>query len=178
MTVLLLMYGCALPGSSVIRVPGDAMVISGVPRYSHRAFHCGPAALASVLNYWSKRAGLEERESPEEIAAAIYSEGARGTLGLDLELYASHLGYSTRQYSGSFDDLRSHAARGRPLIIFVDYGYSVYQRNHFMVVTGYNESGIVVLSEGQPLYISVAQLEKPWEKTGNWTLLIEPSSPP
>lgn len=178
MAVLLLLYGCAVQDSGAIRVPDDAALIAEVPRYSHQAFYCGPAALAGVLNYWNSRSGSEEREDPEKIAAALYSEGARGTLGLDLELYAAQRGYVTRQYSGSIDDLRVQAVRGSPLIILVDYGFSVYQRNHFMVVTGYNDAGIVVHSEGRQLFIPSAQLERPWKKTGYWTLLIEPSFSP
>ena len=96
--------------------------------------------------------------------------------------------------SGSIRDLREEAGlrnravlrepcrpqggvdRGEPAIIFVDYGALLYEANHFMVVTGYTQDGVIVNSghrENQP--ITKGELEKIWKRNGYWTLVVKPS---
>jgi ABC-type bacteriocin/lantibiotic exporter with double-glycine peptidase domain len=111
----------------------------------------------------------------EEIIKEIYSPTARGTLTIDLELYARMLGFSVQQYSGNINDLRSAVDKGVPPVILVDYGFSIYQVNHFMVVTGYTEKGII-LNTGRERnkIIFNEELFGIWGKTGFWTLVIKP----
>jgi ABC-type bacteriocin/lantibiotic exporter with double-glycine peptidase domain len=62
-----------------------------------------------------------------------------------------------------------------PLIILVDYGFSVYEANHFMVVTGYTKNGVLVNSgrkENQE--ILEGELARIWKKTDYWTLVVTP----
>ncbi len=70
--VLPLLFSCA--GVPDVRESTAPRIIENVPYYAQEAYQCGPASLASVLNYW--RVGV----SPEDIAAEIYSESAKGTL--------------------------------------------------------------------------------------------------
>ena len=55
----------------------------------------------------------------------------------------------------------------------VDYGFSLYQQNHFMVVVGYSEQGILAhTGRAKEKGIPWDDFIKSWEKTGYWTLLI------
>ena len=57
-----------------------------------------------------------------------------------------------------------------PLIILVDYGFSVYEANHFMVVTGYTKSGVLVNSgKKENQEISEGELARIWKKTTTGT---------
>ncbi len=152
----------------------DAQVID-VPFFRQDAYQCGPSALAAVVNYWYMKTQSNKYLSHKEIIKEIYSPTARGTLTIDLELYAEKLGFSVQQYSGNIDNLKALIDRGMPPIIFVDYGFSVYQVNHFMVVTGYTEKGII-LNTGRERnkIISNEELIRIWKKTGFWTLVIKP----
>ena len=155
----------------------DATIIKDVPFFSQEAHQCGPAALATVMNYWYEKMGTDKRTDPGQIAAAIYSPSAGGVLGLDLEMYARKKGFRTEQYSGSLDDLKERIDRGIPVLIFVDYGFLSYQVNHFMVATGYTKGRIIVNSghrQNQP--VPDGELEKIWKKNGHWTLVVEPSA--
>jgi predicted double-glycine peptidase len=143
--------------------------IQNVPFYPQEEYQCGPASLAGVLNYW----GLEA--SPEEIAAEIYSKSAKGTLNIDMGLYVERRGLKARQYRGSFEDIKSKIDSGYPLIVLVDEGFLVYQKNHFMVVIGYGGEGILVNSgREQHKFIPVKDFLKSWERTKFWTLVITP----
>ncbi len=176
LVLLLLLLMAHASCATVITHPRDAVMIPNVPFFSQEAYQCGPTALAIVLDYWHRKTASGKWVTPDEIASRIYSPSARGVLGLDLELYARKQGFETRQYAGTMEDLRHNVNEGVPSIIFVDYGLSVYEVHHFMVVTGYARDGFVVNSgRRENQFISEGELEKIWKKNGYWTLVLKPS---
>jgi len=165
--VLLLLFSCT--GTPDIKESTASQIIEGVPFYPQEAYQCGPVSLACVLNYW--RTGV----SPEDVAGEIYSESAKGTLDIDMILYAERKGLKARQYKGSADDIKRNIDLGCPLIVLVDYGFWVYQQNHFMVVVGYNKNGIFANSGRDQLkFIPFKVFLKSWKRTSFWTMLIRP----
>jgi predicted double-glycine peptidase len=157
-------------------VEPEGAAVRGVPFFSQEAYQCGPAALATVMDYWYGKSGKDTWITPEQIAADIYSPSAKGVLGFDLVRYARAHGFQTEQYEGSLSDLRRRIYAGDPVIVLVDYGFSLYERNHFMVVTGYTNRGVIVNSgrrEGQ--VISEGEMEKIWRKNRHWGLALRPS---
>ncbi len=143
-------------------------IIENVPFYPQETYQCGPASLAGVLNYW----GINI--TPDDIAKEIFSESAKGTLNIDMILYAQSKGLDAAQYKGNMNDLKKNIDSGYPVIVLVDYGLSLYQANHFMVVVGYNEYGVTVNSgKDKGKFISTEDFLKAWEKTNYWTLLIK-----
>jgi ABC-type bacteriocin/lantibiotic exporter with double-glycine peptidase domain len=144
-------------------------MIQNVPFYPQEEYQCGPVSLAGVLTYWNINV------SPEEIASEIYSKSARGTLNIDMGLYAQKRGLKARQYRGNFEDIKRKIDSGYPLIVLVDEGFLVYQKNHFMVVVGYGGEGILANSgREQHKFIPFKEFLRSWERTKFWTLLITP----
>ncbi|OHE59241.1 MAG: hypothetical protein A2Z47_07630 [Thermodesulfovibrio sp. RBG_19FT_COMBO_42_12] len=144
-------------------------IIENVPFYPQETYQCGPASLAGVLNYW----GINI--IPDDVAKEIYSEAAGGTLNIDMILYAQRKGLNAIQYKGSTEDLKKNVESGYPVIVLVDHGFSVYQINHFMVVVGYNEHGLIVNSgKDKGKFISAEDFVNAWKKANFWTLLIKP----
>ena len=166
--------GCTGKISGSTYLQEKVQVIQEVPFYEDTNYQCGPSSLASVMNYWYAKRHSFTHVTPEKISSEVYSKGARGTLGMDLEFYAKKSGFQTMQYSGSIDDLRNNILNEIPIIILVDYGAFFYQRNHFMVVTGYSSDGIIVHSGSEEKTISLNELKKIWEKTRFWTLIVKP----
>ncbi len=166
-SLFLLLFSCA--GPPKIQEPRKARVIENVPFYAQEAYQCGPASLAGVLNFW----GL--KDSPADIAAEIFSKKARGTLDMDMVFYAERKGLRSSQYSGSMEDLGKNIDSGYPLIVLVDEGFWVYQKNHFMVVLGYGERGLIANS-GKEQYKLIPEdlFLRTWEKAKFWTLRITP----
>ena len=167
-----ILFAFASGCTTVSPVPGgqkenDTHIIRNMPFYPQEDFQCGPASLAAVLNYW----GISV--TPEQVAQDVYSNSAKGTLNIDMLLYARSRGLAASQYSGTLDDLREKIDSGRPLIVLVDYGFSIVQVNHFMVVVGYSERGVIANSGRDEMkFIPVEDFLNTWEKTRFWTLLI------
>ncbi len=146
-------------------------IIYNVPFFPQDIYKCGPASLASVLNYF----GINV--SPEDIADEIFSRGARGTLTVDMVLYAEKKGMFVKQYSGNLDDIRQNIDSNNPFIVLVDYGIYFYQKSHFMVIVGYNEKGVIVNSgRKKEHFISYDDFSRIWKRTNFWTLLIKNKS--
>ena len=144
------------------------VVIRNVPFYPQEAYQCGPASLAGVFNY------LDLRTTPERIAEDVFSKSAGGTLTIDMVLYARKMGFSAIDYSGGIRDLREKINAGFPVIVMVDDGFWVWQKNHFMVVVGYNGYGVLVNSgRDEKEFIRNDRFLKIWKKTGFWSLWIK-----
>jgi ABC-type bacteriocin/lantibiotic exporter with double-glycine peptidase domain len=167
---LMVIAVCMASCSSVqgIHESSTNTIIKDVPFYAQESYQCGPASLATVMNY------LKVMVKPEEIAEDIYSKSAHGTLNLDMVFYARRKGLSALQYKGNLSDIHKNIADGNPLIVMVDYGFSFYEARHFMVIVGYNEAGIIVNSgKMKDHFIPEKEFLKTWEKTNYWTLLIQ-----
>ncbi len=165
--LIFLLYSCAGVG----HVPKDSQthLIEDVPFYPQSTYQCGPASLAGVLNFWGVRVTLDE------IAEEIYSRSARGTLNIDMVLYAQRHGLKAIHYEGSMEDLKRKIDSGYPIIVLVDYGFFSIQANHFMVVIGYNEDGVIANSgKNREKFIPKKDFLRSWKKTKFWTLLIRP----
>lgn len=146
---------------------GPEVIINSIPFYPQKEYQCGPSALAGVLNYYGVNV------SPEEIASEIYSKSARGTLDMDMLFYVEKKGLKAEKYRGSLNDLRERIKAGHPLIVLVDYGYGPFQANHFMVIVGYNKSGVFANSGMEERkFIPNEDFLRVWDRTGNWTLLV------
>lgn len=165
---LVVVFSCA----TLDNIPESTQphIIENVPFYPQKTYQCGPASLAGVLNYW------EINVSPNDIVEETYSKSAKGTLNIDMVLYAQGKGLNAIQYKGDMEDLKKNIDLGYPLIVLVDYGFSIYQVNHFMVVIGYNEHGVIVNSgKDKGKFIAEKDFIKTWGKTNYWTLLIKKS---
>jgi len=147
----------------------NEIVINNVPFFPQEDYQCGPASLAGVLRYWGADIAVED------IKGEIFSRSARGTLTMDMLLYAQKKGFAALQYAGSIDDLKSQVRAGHPLIVLVDYGFFVYRVDHFMVVIGFDDEGVIVNSgKSEKAYVSNEDFLKTWKRTNNWTLWIKP----
>jgi predicted double-glycine peptidase len=154
-----------------VKEGGNARLIENIPFFPQEDYQCGPASLAGVLNYW----GISV--TPDDIAKEIFSESARGTLNIDMILYAQSKGLNALQYKGNLEDLKKNIESDYPVIVLVDYGFSIYQVNHFMVVIGYNNRGLIVNSgKDKEKIISEEDFLHIWKRTNYWMLLMKPVS--
>jgi ABC-type bacteriocin/lantibiotic exporter with double-glycine peptidase domain len=167
-SALLLMASCATSGLPPFSPPSGSARLDHVPFFAQVDYECGPASLAGVLNYYGRKV------TPEQVAAAIFRFNIRGTVTLDMVLYARDQGLSANWYDGSVDDLVRAVNAGVPIIVMVDYGFFRISKNHFMVVVGYDPEGIIANSgASRETLILWKDFLPTWERAKCWTLRIE-----
>lgn len=172
LAVLICLTGCA---TTMVPLTEDAKIIEKVPFFEQDDFQCGPAALATTINYWHRKNKTKEQLKTDTIIGAIFNMKAKGVLTLDLELYARELGFNSLQYSGTIEELQRNIDENIPVIILVDYGRGFFQQNHFMVVKGYMRDGIILNSGGRENLVMLNEsLLKIWKKTSYWMLVVKP----
>lgn len=151
--------------------PSRASMIRGVPFFPQDKLMCGPASLASVLNYHGIEVGAEE------VARAVYNASLRGTLTMDLLLYAKAKGLNAQYYSGGLPDLKEKVMEGTPLVVFLNLGFNLYPIGHYIVVTGFSDAyGVIIAHSGleKDKVITYREFVNAWEKTDFSTLLVTP----
>lgn len=143
-----------------------------VPFFPDSTDQCGPSALASVLAYWGKP------ETPESLRREIYLARLKGSLTVDLLLAAESRGLAAETLNAGLARVRAELDAGRPLIAFVNAGYSFYPAGHYLVLTGYDDRRRCVYAHSgrkRDLRISYVKFSRQREKTNQWTLLIQPA---
>jgi ABC-type bacteriocin/lantibiotic exporter with double-glycine peptidase domain len=162
--------GCVLAGAPAAEPSAGAIYIRDVPFHVQQTYHCGPASLAAVLNYWG------DSSSPADIATAIYSPRLRGTLGVDMWRYAQgrHLRADMRR--GSLDELNRLIRQNVPAIAFLNLGNEWLPVPHFVVVVGLDpEASAVITYNGRQRnsLIPYDTFVQAWAKTNYWTLVVQ-----
>lgn len=165
--------GLSLGGCAAPRVAPAAQRSArlDVPFVAGSGNRCGPATLASVLQYWGLSVG------PGELKKVVYLPRVRGALPSDLVLAAQAHGLQAEAYAGDLDDLREKLAAGEPVIVFLRLGRPWYPSRRFAVVTGYDDArGGVFARSGQARerFVSYPRFLRAWDKTGRWTLVVRP----
>lgn len=167
----LLFFGCAWgpAGPRGFTPPSGSERVENVPFHPQTAFQCGPASLAGVLNYYGDPA------SPGEIADAVFRREIRGTVSLDMVLFARERGFSATFYEGSVENIVDAVDEDEPLVVMVDSGLGPVSLCHYMVLVGYTGEGVVVNSgrsreELMPWGVFLSK----WQRTKNWTLRVVP----
>ena len=153
----------------------NALYVKQVPFYPQTQYQCGPASLATVLNYWGRHV------TPEQIAQEIYRPGMKGTLSLDLWQYAKAQDFQASVRQGSWEFLETQVSRERPIIAFLNLGFRQVPLGHFLVVVGVdpdNKSVIAYSGVEKNQRIPFDRFKEAWEKTNYWSLLIEPQPGP
>jgi len=79
-------------------------------------------------------------------------------------------------FRGEWRDLRSHIAKGRPLIAGLKPKHAP---GHYVVIVGVDPQDAAVLvndpERGKLLRMDRSEFEKVWQGTDNWTLLAVPN---
>jgi ABC-type bacteriocin/lantibiotic exporter with double-glycine peptidase domain len=173
-SLLFILGACSTPDKVNGRESWETLpyrLIENVPFFTQSDFQCGPSSLAGVLNYYGKNI------SPSKIAERIFKEKVRGTLSIDLALFARDQGLVAEWYTGDMRDLRKNIDRNRPLIAMVDLGWGPVQKPHYLVVVGYGPKGVIVNSGAhQHKLVAWNRFQNQWNRSYLWTLRIHPET--
>jgi predicted double-glycine peptidase len=171
-----LVYIVCLCGFVFAATPG---VWLDVPFIKQEKDGCGAATIAMVMQYWLKQKSrpVDSSADPVAIQRALYSTAEHGIRAKDMERYFQQHGYQTFIFTGKWDDLKQHLAKGRPLIVTIKPS-ALETSLHYVVVVGVDsEKNLLLLNDAAQrklLKQDRAAFEKQWSAVGQWTLLALP----
>jgi ABC-type bacteriocin/lantibiotic exporter with double-glycine peptidase domain len=168
--VAVMVMAAAAASALPTRAPLVSYHIAGVPLAESRRDECGPSALAAVLQYHG------ERVSAADIGREIDLPGYHGALNLDLLLWARTRGYPAWAGEGSVGSLQQALARGLPVICMVRRRGRAVDRNHFVVVRGYDnerQEWFVDEGKGGEETVGAGDFARDWAECGRWMLVVE-----
>jgi predicted double-glycine peptidase len=151
-----------------------------VPFIAQSKEGCGSASVAMVMQYWLSRQQQDAGEAAQEpvIYRALYSRKAGGIYASDLESYLRGHGFRTFVFRGTWNDLRHHLEKGRPLLVALQPAKGAPL--HYVVVAGMDWNGNLVMVNdpaGRKLMKREQRsFEQEWASAGNWTLLALPQA--
>jgi len=178
---ILLLVSCAGPSAEVLRAAvaaaPDAGIVLSVPFFPQEEYQCGPAAIASVLAYWGLPA------DPGVVAEAIYLPHLKGTLSLDLLLYAERRGLRATLLPQNADALRAALRAGRPVIALLNVGSRLVPTWHYVVLVGYADGARAFLAHDgrhRERVFPYDEFAWRWQASSHWALVVErpPGGPP
>lgn len=116
--------------------------ISHVPVIPQKDYHCGPAALATVMQFQGKSI------TAEEAAGELFHKKLKGSFFTEMKGRARREGFlalEVNDLESAFAEIRD----GNPIIILENNGFRFFPQWHFSVLTGIRPEGPdVVLHRG------------------------------
>jgi tetratricopeptide (TPR) repeat protein len=146
--------------------------LTEVPFFPQQKYHCGPAALAGVMNY----RGLDV--TPEQIAELVYVPELEGSLQVEVVAAARQFDLLPVKLDGRLESLLREVAAGNPVFLLQNLGLDLYPVWHYEILIGYDFSHReMILRSGVNRRVarSFALFEKTWQRAGYWALAVVPT---
>jgi hypothetical protein len=171
-----LLHGCAswTPQTKALaenRPAGIPMVreLVEVPFFPQTDYHCGPAALATVM----VASGV--KITPEELAPQVYLPERKGSLQVEMLAAARRHGLVSYQLPPTYAALVREIAAGTPVILLQNLGFK--EGWHYAVAVGYDwDNGMLQLRSGrnERQELPFAMNEMAWRRSGYWAMVAVP----
>jgi hypothetical protein len=142
-----------------------------VPFFPQTPYHCGPAALATVL----VDAGLPA--SPEALADTVFLPAREGTLQTEMLAGARRQGALAYRLPGDLSALLKEIAAGHAVVVLQNLGLAIAPRWHYAVLVGYDlERRELVLRSGTTRreLMGLSTFEHTWARGGHWAFVALP----
>jgi len=168
-----LLAGCAAPRVSALIESRPASLpvraeVAGVPFHAQEAYQCGPASLATVVQFAGKAV------SPEALVAQVYVPARKGSLQPEMLAATRRHGLAAYEVAPELEALLREVAAGTPAVVLQNLGLDWVPQWHYAVVVGYDlDERVVVLRSGttRRLVMSLDTFERTWARGGHWAML-------
>lgn len=171
-----LLAGCTSLGISprIPPAPDDLpslVELDETPFFPQEKYHCGPAALATLLQHRNIPA------TPESLDRLTYLPKRKGSLQIELAATARQQGLLVYPLSGELYDLLREVAAGNPVLILQNRAFKWFPKWHYAVVIGYDlERKLLILRSGRKRrwITEFTTFMNTWNRAGNWALVALP----
>ncbi len=142
-----------------------------VPFYPQQKYQCGPAALATVINYY------QQSTSPEQLLPMVYIPQLKGSLQAEMLAAVRQYKLLAIEQDGQLNSILSEVAAGHPVLVLQNLGYGFYPFWHYAVIVGYdleNQQLIMRSGEIKRLVRPFGVFERTWERSSYWSVVVIP----
>lgn len=140
----------------------------GVPFFPQTPYHCGPAALATVLVH----AGISV--TPEALAETVFLPAREGALQAEMLAATRRAGLLAVPLQPQLAVLLREIAAGQPVVILQNLGLAFAPRWHYAVAVGYDlGTREIVLRSGatEREFMGFALFERTWARGAHWAFV-------
>lgn len=176
LTVLL--AGCAVQTETLRRAPPAGLAsrveLTATPFFPQTEYHCGPAALATVLSGWPD---IGREATPARLGEEVFLPARTGTLQIEMIAGARRHGAVATRLPGTLEALLRELQAGHPVVVLQNLGLSWYPAWHYAVLIGYDlDAGDVFLRSGttERLALPMRTFEHTWVRAGSWAFVALP----
>lgn len=171
LAAVLLLSACATAPRSTLPSGAPAIELAEVPFFPQEDYHCGPAALAEVLQ-WT---GVDV--TPEALAPRLMIPARLGTLQIELLAQTRAQGRVPYEIPGDLGAVYRELAAGRPVLILQNLALDWSPMWHYAVVIGMDPAArTVILRSGRERrkVVDAAVFERTWARSDKWAMLALP----
>ena len=168
---VLLLAGCMPVPRTETTTSLPAIELREVAFFPQEQYQCGPAALATVLD-WSGVA-----VTPEALVPDLMIPARKGSLQIELQAQARARERVPYPFQGNLKILYAELAAGHPVLVLQNLAFNWSPVWHYAVVVGMNpEQGTITLRSGRDPRRVVDQtvFERTWARAQFWALLVLP----
>ena len=146
----------------------ERVELSDTPFFPQTEYHCGPAALATVLG----ATGVDT--TPDELTPYVYLPERQGSLQIDIVATTRRYERLPYELVGGLDALFAEVANNNPVLVMQNLGLDWFPQWHYAVVIGYDlKQETITLRSGEKKrhVVSIYTFDKTWERAQRWGLV-------
>lgn len=144
--------------------------------FPQKAYQCGPAALATVLD------SQQIKIHPDQLVDKVYIPGRKGSLQIEMIATARSYGLMPYKLAPELSDILKEVDSGRAVLVFQNLAFEWVPRWHYAVVVGYDLTAQqLVLRSGtdKRRLVSFNNFEQTWQRAKHWSyVLVQPGQIP
>jgi len=145
--------------------------LTHVPFYPQKKYHCGPAALAAML----EDSGITI--SPGDLVPEIYIPVRQGSLQIEILAATRNHGRIAYRIDGNLSSLFKEVSAGNPVLTLQNLGLSWAPTWHYAIVVGFDLTNKkVILRSGMEKrhQTSLDTFEHTWARSDFWGIVVLP----
>ncbi|WP_029936288.1 PA2778 family cysteine peptidase [Thiomicrospira pelophila] len=171
---LLLVTGCATsPQTQKLLAQSSSSFnsteLTDVPFYPQTQYQCGPAALATVMQYRGRDV------QPDELVSQVYIPEKKGSLQIEMIAASRKQGLMPYPLAPKLSALLNELEAGNPVLVMQNLGLDWYPVWHYAVAVGYDldKQDLILRSAETKRWISdLSTFERTWQRSHYWALVM------